>query len=337
MQHMKERFVERFPLAVVHPIISYAATLGLCFAALGLRMLAEPVLQAGYPYVSFFPAVVLAAFLFGRGPAVLAGILCWIMAWYFFIAPQSGYALTSGTLVALMFYAVVVVVDIVLIDWMQQSNRRLATERARGAALAEHREMLFRELQHRVSNNLQVAAALIALQRRNIDHPGARKALDEASHRLALIGKISRALYDPNGQRLSVRSFVETLAKDVLDANGRTDVRVDLVIDEDVAIDPDAAIPFALIMAETIANALEHGFADRVGGLIRVTVRGDAGLELDIVDDGCGLPDGFDLHKSPSLGLRIATTLAQQLGGTFRLLPADSGGVRASLMVPAAA
>lgn len=334
---MKERFVERFPLAVVHPVVGYAAAIGLCFAALGLRLLAEPALKAGYPYVTFFPAVVLAAFLFGRGPAILAGILCWGFAWYFFIAAQSGYAFTPGVLVALFFYSIVVIVDIVLIDWMQQTNKRLAAERARGAALADHREMLFRELQHRVSNNLQVAAALIALQRRAIDHPGARKALDEASHRLALIGKISRALYDPNGQRLSVRSFVETLAKDVLDANGRTDVRVDLVIDDEVSIDPDAAIPFALIMAEAVANALEHGFADRVGGLIRVTVRGDAGLELDIVDDGCGLPDNFDLQSSKSLGLRIAATLAQQLGGTFRLLPADSGGVRASLMVPAAA
>ncbi|AUW57616.1 histidine kinase [Sphingobium sp. SCG-1] len=334
---MKERFVERFPLAVVHPIVAYAVTLGLCGAALGLRLLAEPVLQAGYPYVTFFPAVVLSAFLFGRGPAILAGALCWMFAWYFFIAPQTGHVFTLGTFVALAFYFIVVAVDIILIDWMQQSNKRLADERARGAALAEHREMLFRELQHRVSNNLQVAAALIALQRRNIDHPGARKALDEASHRLALIGKISRALYDPSGQRLSVRSFVETLAKDVLDANGRTDVRVDLVIDDDVAIDPDAAIPFALIMAEAVANALEHGFADRVGGLIRVTVRGDAGLELDIVDDGCGLPENFDLQNSQSLGLRIATALAQQLGGTFRLLPGDSGGVRASLMVPAAA
>jgi two-component system, sensor histidine kinase PdtaS len=337
MRQMNERFVERLPLAAVHPAIAYGATVGLCLIALTLRLLADGALPTGYPYVSFFPAVVLAAFLFGRGPAILAGFICWIMAWYFFIGPQSNYGLTPAVLVALFFYLTVVSINIALTHWMQVANHKLAAERARGAALAEHREMLFRELQHRVSNNLQVAAALIALQRRNIDHDGARKALDEASHRLALIGKISRALYDPSGQRLSVQSFVETLAKDVLDANGRTDVRVDIVIDDGAQIEPDAAIPFALIMAETIANALEHGFADRVGGLIRVVLKSEGGLHLEIVDDGCGLPEGFQLQQSGSLGLRIASTLAKQLGGTFHLMPGDGGGVRASLRVPALA
>ncbi|MGK2910338.1 MAG: sensor histidine kinase [Sphingobium sp.] len=337
MQRMNERFIERLPLASVHPVIAYAATVALCLIALGLRILAAPVLDNGYPYVSFFPAVVIAAFLFGRGAAFLAGGLCWAMAWYYFIGPANNYAFTSGTTVALLFYVAVVGIDIMLIDWMQAANRKLAVERARGASLAEHREMLFRELQHRVSNNLQVAAALMALQRRNIDHAGARKALDEASQRLALIGKISRALYDPNGQRLSVRSFVESLAGDILAANGRTDVRIDMVIGEMVDIDPDAAIPFALIMAEAIANALEHGFADKAGGLIRILIKGDAGLELEIVDDGCGLPEGFRMEDSGSLGLRIASTLAQQLGGTFRLASAETGGVRALLAIPAAA
>lgn len=334
---MNARFIERLPLAGVHPALAYLATAGLCLIALAMRLIADPVLGGGYPYVSFFPAVVIAAFLFGRSAAVLAGVLCWLMAWYFFIPPAGVFKFNGNIAVSFIFYLLVVVIDIALIHWMQLANTKLAEERARGAALAEHREMLFRELQHRVSNNLQVAAALMALQRRNIDHPGARKALDEASHRLSLIGKISRALYDPTGQRLSVHSFVETLASDILEANGRNDVRIEMAIAPDVAMDPDAAIPFALIMAEAIANALEHAFADDRGGCIRITITGDEGLTLDIVDDGCGLPDGFALENSGSLGLRIAATLAQQLGGTFRLSNAETGGVRAHLAIPAAA
>lgn len=334
---MNARFIERLPLVGVHPVLAYLATAGLCLFALALRFVADPVLGSGYPYVSFFPAVVVSAFFFGRGPAILAGVLCWLMAWYYFVAPQHRYQINANVAVAFAFYVIVVAIDIALIHWMQRANTKLAEERARGAALAEHREMLFRELQHRVSNNLQVAAALMTLQRRNIDHPGARKAIDEASHRLSLIGKISRALYDPNGQRLSVRSFVETLAGDILEANGRTDVRIDMAIAEDAAMDPDAAIPFALIMAEAIANALEHGFADGRGGCIRITITGHDGLTLDIVDDGCGLPENFALENSSSLGLRIAATLAQQLGGTFALSNAETGGVRAYLAIPAMA
>lgn len=335
MQRYNKRFIERLPIANLHPLLAYAATFGLCALAWALRMFADPVLGNGYPYVSFFPAVVIAAFLFGRGPAIVACVLCWFLAWYFFINPRNSFAFTPGALVALLFYLVVVVVDIVLILWMQSANRKLAIERARSASMAENREMLFRELQHRVSNNLQVAAALMALQRRNISHIGARKALEEASRRLALIGKISRSLYDPSGQLLSIRSFVETLAEDILDANGRTDVRVDIVIDDDASIDPDVAIPFALILTETIANALEHGFADRSGGAIRIGIRGKRGLEMEIVDDGCGLPENFKLENSGSLGLRIAVTLAKQLGGTFHIAPAENSGTRAILAIPA--
>ncbi|CAH0349273.1 MULTISPECIES: sensor histidine kinase [unclassified Sphingobium] len=337
MQRYNERLIERLPIANLHPLLAYAATLGLCALAWAVRMFADPALGNGYPYVSFFPAVVIAAFLFGRGPAIVACLICWLLAWYFFITPRNSFAFNSGALVALLFYLVVVVVDIVLILWMQSSNRKLAIERERSASMAENREMLFRELQHRISNNLQVAAALMALQRRDISDPDARKALDEASRRLALIGKISRSLYDPNGQLLSIRSFVETLAEDILDANGRTDVRVEMVIDENATIDPDAAIPFALILTETIANALEHGFADGSGGSIRIGIRGGHGLDMEIVDDGCGLPENFKLENSGSLGLRIAVTLAQQLGGTFRIAPGENGGTRALLAIPASA
>jgi two-component sensor histidine kinase len=67
--------------------------------------------------------------------------------------------------------------------------------------LADTRELLFRELQHRVSNNLQVAAGLLTMQKRQLTDVSEKTALDEAAGRLALIGRISRQLYDPSGPR----------------------------------------------------------------------------------------------------------------------------------------
>src|SRR6185295_3575503 len=110
--------------------------------------------------------------------------------WYVFIPPFHSFALAPGTLLSLGFYTLVVSIDITLVHWMQRANGWLVGERERSRQLVEQRELLFRELQHRVSNNLQVVAALLALQKRDVTDERARLALDEASRRLALIGKI---------------------------------------------------------------------------------------------------------------------------------------------------
>jgi two-component sensor histidine kinase len=77
----------------------------------------------------------------------------------------------------------------------------------------------------------------------------------------------------------------------------------------------------ALIVAEAVANAIEHGFADRDVGqiVIRACRAHDGTLDLRVMDDGIGLPEDFDLAKSDSLGLKLAQMLARQLGGSFRI------------------
>ena len=99
---------------------------------------------------------------------------------------------------------------------------------------------------------------------------------------------------------------------------------------------PDAAIPTALITAEAVANALEHGFADGRVGRITLGIRRaiEGGLAVTVHDDGHGLPVGFDADNSTSLGLRIATTLARGQAGRFRLEALD--GTLATLTLPSA-
>lgn len=337
MHRKNEYFVERLPMLPDRPWLACGLTLLFCLAALGVRLLAAPVLSPGYPYVTFFPAVILPCFLFGIRPGIFAALLCGVLAWYFFIPPERTFHFDADTGIALVFYAIVCTIDIALVHWMQRANYKLAVERERSDALAENREMLFRELQHRVSNNIQVVAALISLQRRNVGDESARKALDEASRRLAVIGRISRALYDPDGQRIGVRAFIDALADDILEAAGRRDVALDMAVDEDIAFHPDAAVPLSLVIAETISNALEHGFAGGRSGRISLSLSRPAGdrLLLEVADDGLGLPEGFSLEDADSLGLRIATALAQQLGGTFALHSGETRGTTARLDIPA--
>lgn len=312
---------ERFPLGRGRPLLAYGSAIGISVFALAIRLLAGGLMPEGYPYVAFFPAVIVSTFLFGIGPGVTAAVLCGVMAWYFFIPPQYSFAMSGGIAFALFFYALVVTIDIVLIDWMQRANRRLAAERERSRQLAERGEILFRELQHRVSNNLQVVGGLLALQMKSISDTAARLALEEASRRLALIGRIHRQLYDPHGEQLDLGLFLEQLVADLLDAGGKPGVAGRVEAEDDIRLSPDAAVPIALIVAEAVANAIEHGFADREAGeiLVRASRAHDGTLDLRVIDDGIGLPADFDLARSDSLGLKLAQMLARQLGGTFRL------------------
>ncbi|BBF69570.1 sensor histidine kinase [Sphingomonas bisphenolicum] len=334
MQRSNERFVERLPLVLDRPVYAYILTSCFCAAALLLRIAAEPLLPVGYPFVTFFPAVILSSFLFGVRPGLFAGIICGAISWYVFIPPYGALTLNPAVAVAMLFYTGVVAVDIALIHFMQRANFNLAVERERSRALAENRELLFHELQHRVSNNLQVVAAMLSLQRRHVDHEVARQALDDASARLSLVGRISRALYDPSGAGQDMRIFLTTLTTDIVEASGRTDIGVVVTAPDGLRLDPNITVPLALVVAESVSNAMEHGLPDR-GGAIGVTLEMvDGALTLQIADDGQGVAPDFQLERGESLGLRIAHALAAQLGGHFALTSAPQGGAVARLDLP---
>jgi len=326
------RWIEQLPVARDRPFLGSTTMLAMVAAAWLLRDIADPLLPPGFPYVTFFPAVIVTSFLFGVRLGSVSALLCGLLAWYFFI-PPAGFGLTSSTVFALAFYVLVVATDLALVHWMQAANRQLAVEREVSRSLADTRELLFRELQHRVSNNLQVAAGLLTMQKRQLTDGAERTALDEAAGRLALIGRISRQLYDPSGAAQPIILFLTELCISIIEACGRHDVSISITGDDRLRLVPDAAIPTALIVAEAVSNALEHGFEDG-GGRIAVRVEGDPerGPRITIHDDGRGVPANFDAEVSTSLGLRIATTLARGQGGRFHLEP--HGGTLATLSLP---
>ncbi|WP_121120050.1 sensor histidine kinase [Croceibacterium ferulae] len=332
----RKRWIEQLPVARNRPVLGAVITLCLVAAALLLRIVADPQLPSGFPYVTFFPAVIVTSFLFGVRLGCVSALLSGLLAWYFFIPPAYGFALTHGAGFALAFYVLVVATDLALVHWMQAANSQLARERENNRQLAEMREVLFHELQHRVSNNLQVAAGLLTMQKRQLADADARAALDEAGARLALVGRISRQLYDPSGAAQPLVPFLAELCRGVVDASGRTDVDLQVSGDEHLRLQPDAAVPTALIVAEAVANAIEHGFADGRAGHLEVQVRRDqeGSLEVLIHNDGYGLPADFDLGASTSLGLRIAVMLAQGQSGRFDLGRREAATV-ATLTLPA--
>lgn len=327
------RLAERVPVRLAWPFAAALSLAGVALAAL-LRWELDPDLPPGFPFVTFFPVIIVTAFLFGRRIGALTAIASALVAWYFFI-PPIGFVLSSGAAVALGFFLFITVIDIALIDWMQRAARQLVVERETSARLAETRELLFRELQHRVSNNLQMVGGLLTLQKRQIDDPAARLALDEAARRLGVIGRISRQLYDPRGTGRDMAAFLDALVGDVIEANGRRGIghRIESTGAVDVA--PEAAIPLALAVAEAVANAIEHGFAGLGQGAVTVRLDCSAGrVRVEVEDNGHGLAPDFQAKEGASLGLRLIGLLTGQLGGSFALERGARGGAIARIDLP---
>jgi len=164
-------------------------------------------------------------------------------------------------------------------------------------------------------------SGLLQLQMRDVSDRAAVQALEEASRRLALIGRIHRQLYSPHGEQLQLAAFLAQLGADLIDASGKSGVELRVEADEDVGLASDAAVPMALIVAEAVTNAIEHGLIDRSSGLILIRAQraGDGALEIAVINDGAGLPVDFDPTRRDSLGLKLSEMLAGQLGGTFGL------------------
>lgn len=332
---MKRRVLEQLPLLQEHRALAYALSLLLCAIAWWIRWTLHSAFPPGFPYLTFFPAVILTSFLFGRGPGTLSALVCGLLAWYFFIPPMHTFDVSGRTLVAIGFYAFVVAVDISLIDAMQRAHQRTSRLAIEQRRLAERTELLFNELQHRVSNNIQMVGAMLSLQQRQVSDPIARMILTDASKKLQLIGRIQRQLYSTTGEQVPLDIFLRDLMTDLFAADDKPGIihRIDAV--PGIRLAPDAAIPLALIMAEGIANAMEHGFADRESGMVVVNlVCRDGTTELCVIDDGAGLPPGFALDRSESLGLKLVASLARQVGAQLSIENRPTAGTILRLVLP---
>jgi K+-sensing histidine kinase KdpD len=121
--------------------VGLAATLAIFAAAWAARAALDDALPPGFPYVTFFPAVVLTAFFFGVRFGALSALLCGVVAWYQFIPPEGTFKL-AGTEVALGLYVFVVATDLALIHGLQVANRQLGRERRISAELAEAKQAM---------------------------------------------------------------------------------------------------------------------------------------------------------------------------------------------------
>ena len=196
------------------------------------------------------------------------------------------------------------------------------------------KEVLLKEIHHRVKNNLQVISSLLQLQAGYIEDEQARQVFEASQGRIRSMALVHEKLYQ--AADLAHIDFGEYL-RDLLSGLGgsygakASAVRIDAHI-EPVQLDVDRAIPAGLVVNELVSNAFKHGFPGHRTGCIQVGLRGGGTLpvEITVCDDGVGWPAGFDPSQSTSLGLRLVHILAKQLQGELQF-DASSRGVRCAL------
>jgi PAS domain S-box-containing protein len=217
-------------------------------------------------------------------------------------------------------------------------TERRQAEQLLQASLTE-KEILLKEVHHRVKNNLQIIVSMLSLQASRATGTSDMEALRQSRDRVQTIALIHERLYRSSDlARIPFREYLQGLTENLLASYrvgpGRVSLR--LAID-DIVLGVDLGIPVALIINELVSNALKHAFpGDRTGELrIEMHAAGRGRLTLCVADDGVGLPPELDIARIASLGLQMVTALVRQIGGTLELEQSSGTQVRISFDEPA--
>ncbi|MCQ8129296.1 sensor histidine kinase, partial [Methylomonas rivi] len=210
--------------------------------------------------------------------------------------------------------------SIVLSSIVDITERKNASDTLKQAL--NEKEMLLKEVYHRVKNNLQVVSSLINLQAGSVKEETTSDLLKQSADRIKAMALLHEKLYQSKDlARIDFNEYIRSLVNHLLYGYGAHagKIRIDLQIDN-VFLDMDTAIPCGLIINELLSNALKYAFPGDRPGEIRITfVREQGEWVLTISDNGIGLPADLDFKHTGSLGLQLVDTLTNQLMGHISL------------------
>jgi two-component sensor histidine kinase len=217
----------------------------------------------------------------------------------------------------------------------EELARRTQVEAQLKLSLRE-KEVLLKEIHHRVKNNLQVISSLLYLQMEAIADAQLRARFEEGQHRIQAMALIHETLYRSSDlAQVDFAQYLRTLTAHLGEAYSLNPQRIKLTVAvQEVRLSLDSAIPCGLLLNELLSNALKHAFPDGRSGEISIELRVEppATGVLTVRDTGIGFPDAVDFRSTASLGLQLVCLLAEQLGGT--LLLERQGGTHWTLRFP---
>ena len=211
------------------------------------------------------------------------------------------------------------------LNWMTRrlshSRETLKNSLEQEGALRE-KEILLREIHHRVKNNMQILGSLIRLQCRTLSSSEARQVLIESETRIRSMALLHQKLYQSEGiSEIAFTGYVDVLVGELrrLYSKAHCKIAVNIRIDEEFRIGLDTALPCGLIINELVSNSFKYAWPMADRGEVTISIIPDEtdqeSFVLEVRDDGVGLPADFDLANSTSLGLKLVNMLVEQLEG----------------------
>jgi len=210
------------------------------------------------------------------------------------------------------------------------TGNRTATEQEKLEQQVQSKDVLLRELQHRVKNNLQMITALIRLEARNLQGNAASEPFDRLAGRVDALSLLYRSLSEsPADDSVDLGVYLSQIASSVMQAHAVEGIRLDLKVDA-WPVSVNVAMPTGLVVIELLTNSLKHAFIGREKGTITLqSLVTEKGCNVIVADDGIGLPEGKAWPVPGKMTSLIIQSLEQNAGAILSIRPPPDGGMRA--------
>lgn len=215
--------------------------------------------------------------------------------------------------------------EVIVKERTQALQKEIAENKAVQVHLADslqEKELLIKEVHHRVKNNMQVISSLLSIQAEGAGDAVYSNLLNESQQRIKSMALIHETLYQSKDLlKIDFQDYIETLTNSLSRSYSIPGVSVHVGVNVDnVLLDLETAVPCGLVINELVSNSLKHAFLGKEGvGMINIDfVAGDESYDLRIADNGLGLPADFDPHKNVSMGMEIVSILTMQLEGELK-------------------
>ncbi|CAN5258331.1 histidine kinase dimerization/phosphoacceptor domain -containing protein [soil metagenome] len=215
---------------------------------------------------------------------------------------------------------------------LAEASRRSDDDETDLQAVIREKDTLLRELQHRVTNNLQMITALIRLESRTITDNSTTARFDRLAGRIESLGLLYRSLSETSDHAtIDLGVYLSEIASAVMRAHAREGIRLDLQVDT-WPVSVNVAMPTGLVVNELLTNALKHAFVGRTGGKISLhSLVDDSGCRVSVADDGVGLAPDTHWPKPGKLSAMIVQSLRQNAKATLDVMSAPGEGMRVTI------
>lgn len=234
------------------------------------------------------------------------------------IKDNRNFWMTLGLVTALLFLGII----LYFLRQRQKSNYLLAKQNTIISQALEDKNILLKEIHHRVKNNLQVISSLLSLQSRHIKDEKAVEAINEGRARVRSMALIHQNLYQKNNlTNIGTKKYFEQLTQELFDTykidKGSVELKLGI---EELALDVDTMIPLGLIVNELVTNSLKYAFKGRKKGVISVSLsKNNSKLLLEVKDDGIGIADEINVGKSSSFGYKLIHAFVKKMKADLKV------------------